>query len=122
MRIFLACLVLGVAAIAGIGSLAAAVVAGIKADARDLLGGDAEVRLAYRRVDAAERAFLVQGGRLSEIATMRAMARTQSGDRRSLIELKAVDPAYPLYGMVALAPAQSLGGALDRRGGHFGAA
>jgi len=122
LRIFLACIVLGVATIAGIGSLAAAVVAGIKADARDLLGGDAEVRLAYRRVDAAERAFLVQGGRLSEIATMRAMARTQSGDRRSLIELKAVDPAYPLYGMVALAPAQSLGGALDRRGGHFGAA
>jgi len=61
LRIFLACIVLGVATIAGIGSLAAAVVAGIKADARDLLGGDAEVRLAYRRVDAAERAFLGQG-------------------------------------------------------------
>ena len=102
---------LGVAAIAGIGSLAASVVAGIKGDARDLLGGDAEVRLAYRQVDAAERAFLAQAGRLSEIATMRAMARTQGGDRRSLIELKAVDPAYPLYGMVALVPAQSLGAA-----------
>jgi putative ABC transport system permease protein len=122
LRIFLACIVLGVAAIAGIGSLAAAVVAGIKADARDLLGGDAEVRLAYRQVDAAEHAFLAQSGRLSEIATMRAMARTQGGNRRSLIELKAVDPAYPLYGTVALAPAQSLGAALDRRGGHFGAA
>jgi putative ABC transport system permease protein len=122
LRIFLACIVLGVAAIAGIGSLAAAVVAGIKADARDLLGGDAEVRLAYRPVDAAERAFLAQSGRLSEIATMRAMARTQGGDRRSLIELKAVDPAYPLYGMVALTPAQSLGDAIDRRGGNFGAA
>jgi len=122
LRIFLACIVLGVAAIAGIGSLAASVVAGIKGDARDLLGGDAEVRLAYRQVDAAERAFLAQAGRLSEIATMRAMARTQGGDRRSLIELKAVDPAYPLYGMVALVPAQSLGAALDRRGGKFGAA
>ena len=50
--------VLGVTAIAGIGSLAAAVVAGIKADARDLLGGDAEARLTLRPADAAERAFL----------------------------------------------------------------
>ena len=122
MRVFLACLILGVAAVAGIGSLAASVVAGIKADARALLGGDAEARLAYRPVDAAEHAFLLQSGRLSEIATMRAMARTQDGNRRSLIELKAVDPAYPLYGAVALAPAQSLGAALGRRGGNFGAA
>ena len=76
--------------------------------------GDAEARLVYRPVNAAERAFLAQSGKLSEVATMRAMARIQSGDRRSLIELKAVDPAYPLYGAVALAPAQSLGDALDR--------
>ena len=122
LRIFLACLVLGVTAIAGIGSLAASVVAGITADARDLLGGDAEARLAYRPADADERAFLTRSGRVSEIATMRAMARTRGGDRRSLIELKAVDPAYPLYGAVALAPAQTLGAALDRRGGNFGAA
>jgi putative ABC transport system permease protein len=122
LRVFFACLVLGVTAIAGIGSLAASVVAGIKADARDLLGGDAEVRLAYRPVDAAERVFLAQSGRLSEIATMRAMARTQGGARRSLIELKAVDPGYPLYGAVGLGPTQSLGATLDRRGGNFGAA
>ena len=96
LRIFLACIVLGVAAIAGIGSLAASVVAGIKGDARDLLGGDAEVRVAYRPAGATERAFLAKGGRLSEIATMRAMARSQGGDRRSLIELKTVDRAYPL--------------------------
>ena len=122
LRIFLACLMLGVTAIAGIGSLAASVVAGIKADARDLLGGDIEVRLAYRRTDAAEHAFLARSGRLSEIATMRAMARTRDGGRRSLIELKAIDAAYPLYGAVVLAPAESLGAALDRRGANFGAA
>src|SRR4029077_1931292 len=67
LRVFLACLVLGVTAIAGIGSLAAAVVAGIKADARDLLGGDAEARLVYRPINAAERAFLTQNGKLSEV-------------------------------------------------------
>jgi putative ABC transport system permease protein len=122
LRVFIACLVLGVTAIAGVGSLAASVGAGIKAGARDLLGGDVEVRLAYRQVDAAERAFFEQNNRVSEIATLRAMARTPDGGRRSLIELKAVDRAYPLYGAVALSPAQGLAAALDQREGVFGAA
>jgi putative ABC transport system permease protein len=121
LRVFLACLVLGVTAIAGIGSLAAAVVAGIKADARDLLGGDVEARLALRPADPAEHAFLSESGEVSEITTMRAMVRTPDGDRRSLIELKAVDPAYPLYGTVALSPMQDLAATLDRREGRFGA-
>jgi putative ABC transport system permease protein len=122
LRVFLTCLVLGVTAIAGIGSLAATVVAGIRADARDLLGGDAEARLVYRPVNEAEWAFLAQSGKLSEVTTMRAMARTEDGGRRSLIELKAVDTAYPLYGAVALAPEQDLGTALNRRDGNFGVA
>ena len=53
---------------------------------------------------------------------MRAMARTPDGDRRSLIELKAVDAAYPLYGAVRLSPEQSLATALGRRDGSYGAA
>jgi putative ABC transport system permease protein len=122
LRVFLGCLVLGVTAIAAIGSLAASVSSGIKANARDLLGGDAEARLAYRPAGAAEREFLEHSGTVSEIATMRAMARTSDGDRRSLIELKAVDAAYPLYGSVELAPAQGLGAVLDGRDGRYGAA
>jgi putative ABC transport system permease protein len=120
-RIFLACLVLGVGAIAGIGSLAASLAAGITGDARELLGGDAEAVLAYRPADAAERAFLDRSGTVSEIASLRAMARTRDGDQRSLIELKAVDGAYPLYGTVVLSPTQALGAALNRRAGIFGA-
>lgn len=122
LGVFLGCLVLGVGAIAAIGSVAASVTAAIKRDARDLLGGDAEARLAYRPAGAAERAFLAQSGSVSEIATMRAMGRTPGGDRRSLIELKAVDAPYPLYGAVVLAPAQSLATALGLRDGAYGAA
>ena len=118
---FLACIVLGVAAIAGIGSLAASLSAGITGNARELLGGDVEARLAYRPADAAEHAFLARSGSLSETATLRAMARTPDGGRRSLIELKAVDAAYPLYGRVVLAPAQALGAALGPSNGVFGA-
>ncbi|HMD64592.1 MAG TPA: FtsX-like permease family protein [Stellaceae bacterium] len=122
LGVFLGCLVLGVTAIAAIGSIAASVTAAIKADARDLLGGDAEARLTYRPADPDEREFLAESGAVSEAATMRAMARTQDGARRSLIELKAVDAAYPLYGAVVLSPAQSLAAALGARDGSYGAA
>ena len=119
--VFLGCIVLGVAAIAGIGSLAASVAAGITGNARELLGGDVEAQLAYRQADPAEHAFLARSGTLCEIATLRAMARTRDGSRQSLIELKAVDTAYPLYGRVVLAPPQALGAALDHSNGVFGA-
>ena len=121
LRVFLGCIVLGVAAIAGIGSLAASLTAGIAGNARELLGGDIEARLAYRPADAAEHAFLAQSGILSETASLRAMARTSDGSRRSLIELKAVDADYPLYGRVVLAPPQALGAALGPSNGVFGA-
>ncbi|HUC71480.1 MAG TPA: FtsX-like permease family protein [Stellaceae bacterium] len=121
LRVFIACLVLGVGAIAGIGSLAASLSAGIAGDARELLGGDVEAQLAYRPANAAEDAFLAQSGTLSEVASMRAMARANDGHRQSLIELKAVDDAYPLYGKMALSPAQTLGSALALRDGILGA-
>ncbi len=52
---------------------------------------------------------------------MRAMARTADG-RSALIELKAVDGAYPLYGTVTLDPDMPLDRALAQRNGAFGAA
>src|SRR5262250_1522202 len=47
-RLFLFCLGLGVALIAGVGSVAEAVRLGLARDARTLLGGDVELRLLYR--------------------------------------------------------------------------
>ena len=120
-RIFLACLVLGVGAIAAIGSLGAAVEGGIRGDARTLLGGDVSARLAYRSASEPERQFLAASGTLSETAKLRAMARSLDGGRRSLVELQAVDDAYPLYGSVALAPPQALAAALVPADGVFGA-
>ena len=120
-RIFLACLVLGVAAIAGIGSLTEAVLAGIRADARLLLGGDVSVHLTYRSANDPERRFLADSGMLSEVAKLRSMARSIDATKRSLIELQAVDDAYPLYGEVALKPSLPLEQALKDQGGTFGA-
>ena len=65
--------------------------------------------------------FLESRGQVSAGATMRAMA-THRRRRRALVELKAVDGAYPLYGKVTLDPDMPLDRALAQRDGAFGAA
>src|SRR5215831_7947033 len=121
-RVFVACLALGVAAIAVVGSLGAAVRGGIAANARALLGGDLDVRVIHRELAPNEHHALASAGTLSETAELRAMARRLDGTRRRLVELKAVDGAYPLVGAVALAPNLALDQALAMRGGVWGAA
>jgi|HubBroStandDraft_1064217.scaffolds.fasta_scaffold00207_5 putative ABC transport system permease protein len=120
--IFLACLTIGVAAIAAVGSVSASIVAGLQADARDLLGGDVEFRLAQRLLPDETVAWLGARGRLSTVRELRGMVRTLGGDKRSLIELKSVDGAYPLFGAVELDPPLSLGEALAVEDGVAGLA
>jgi len=121
-RVFIACLTLGVAAIAGVGSLSESIVAGLRADARTLLGGDVDLRLVSRPAQPAEAAFLSTNSQaVSKVVEMRAMARPEQGSNRTLVEMKAVDGAYPLVGAIKLAPAQPLAAALARRDEAWGA-
>ena len=122
-RVFIACLILGVAAIAGVGSISESILAGIHADARKLLGGDVDLRLTHRSADAEQRAWLAANAdRFSEVAEMRAMVRRPDGATRSLVELKAVDGHYPLFGGLRLEVGGDLKDALSRRDGAWGAA
>lgn len=118
-RVFLACLALGVAAIAGVGSLSSAIQESLSRDARRLAGGDVVVRTTYREATEEQVARFRDAGRVAETLEMRAMAR--AGDSRALVELKAVDDVYPLYGQVRLDPEAALGDALARRDGRWGA-
>jgi putative ABC transport system permease protein len=120
-RVFLACLALGVAVIAGVGSLSTAIDIALSGNARTLLGGDVEFHLFHRPASADEAAYLARAGRVTAAADMRAMAKAPDGSKRSLIELKAVDAAYPLYGDVTLDPPQRLVDALALRDGRWGA-
>jgi putative ABC transport system permease protein len=123
--VFIACIALGVMAIAGVGSVASGLADGLAREGRVILGGDVAFSLSLREASAAERTFLERQGQLSVAATMRAMARTnggQNGGRTALVEVKAVDGAYPLYGSVALEPRQPLAQVLAQRDGAFGAA
>ena len=74
--VFIACIALGVLAIAAVGSLSASLENGLAREGRTILGGDLSFLLSHREVSAPERAFLEQQGKVSVAATMRAMART----------------------------------------------
>ncbi|MGB8843816.1 MAG: ABC transporter permease, partial [Aliidongia sp.] len=102
--IFLACLAIGVTAIAGVGSVSASIAAGLRGNARELLGGDVEFRIAQRPLPADTIAWLGARGTLSSLREMRGMVRSLDGDKSTLIELKSVDDAYPLVGSVTLDP------------------
>ena len=95
-RVFLGALMLGVAAIGTVGSVAEAMRDGIASNARLLLGGDIEMRSLYM-VPPEEIATLAGSyGTLSRTQNMRAML--QHDDTRKLVALKAVDAAWPLIG------------------------
>jgi putative ABC transport system permease protein len=119
--VLIACIALGVMAVAGVSSVASGLANGLAREGRVILGGDLAFSLSLREASAAERVFLERQGRVSLAATMRAMARVPDG-RAALVEVKAVDAFYPLYGTLALDPDQSLGNVLAQRDGAFGAA
>ncbi len=113
MRVVLACLALGVAAIASVGSLRGAVDRGLATEGARLLGGDIAIDNGAQGLPAALLAWLQgRGARVSEIVTLRTLAVAPSGER-VLVELKAVDGAYPLIGAPVLDPAVPLARALD---------
>jgi putative ABC transport system permease protein len=132
-RIVLACLALGVAAIAGIGSLSRAIEDGLRRDARKLLGGDLAFTLVHRPAGAAELAWLAARGEGSTAAELRAMAYVNGaggappapGKDRLLVELKGVDARYPLFGEVVAdaktLDARTLAEVLALQGGRYGA-
>ncbi|MFD1624711.1 ABC transporter permease [Azospirillum griseum] len=119
--IFLGCLALGVAAIAAVQSVSSGLKAGLVQDGRVILGGDVAVRQLYTPPTPEQRADLVGSARSSTSAEMRGMARALDESRSSLVELKAVDDPYPLYGAVTLTGGASLAEALAERDGLWGA-
>ncbi len=98
--VFISCLVLGVAIMGSVGGLGGVVEYALKSQAKSLLGGDIEARI--RGVEATEeqRRFLEQYGKLSYVATLRTMLYNE--DNALLVEIKAVDNAYPLVGDLRL--------------------
>ncbi len=122
-RVFLACLALGVAAIAAVGMLRSAIAAGLADQGAVILGGDAQMEFTYRYASAGERAWMAaRATAVSEIVDFRSMAVTgpEGAEERALTQVKAVDAAYPLTGAVELDPALPLATALAGHDGRPG--
>jgi len=126
-RLFIACLALGVGAIAAILSFSRAVEEGLRADAREILGGDVAVSLLYREATPEQMDYMKSRGQFVRWVDSRSMARPvgphgqSSAGRPTLVQLKAVEPAYPLYGTVELQGGGALADALAQKNGVWGA-
>lgn len=103
LRLLFLCLFLGVATLAAIGSLTAAITGEIAARGQSILGGDIEVAMTQREIDPGHRSDLERLGRFSETIRMRAMAQRVGPTPGSVLtELKGVDRVYPLFGTLTL--------------------
>ncbi|MDX2308039.1 MAG: FtsX-like permease family protein [Hyphomicrobium sp.] len=100
--VFIACVALGVAIIAAVGTLSDALRAGFAEQGRLILGGDVSLSRMHARATDTERAWMAARGAVSETATLRTMARRPDGSEESLAELKSVDSTYPLVGHVTV--------------------
>jgi len=119
--VFVACIALGVMAIAGVGSVAQSLADGLSRAGSAILGGDLNFSLVQREANDGERSFLERKGAVAAVATLPTMARTGDG-RTALVEIKAVDGGYPLFGTVTTEPDIPLSTLLARNGDAFGAA
>lgn len=116
-RVFLACLALGVAAIAAVGSVRVSIEQGLAREGAVILGGDAELTFTYRYADAEERAFMETVAEVvSETVDFRSMVVVDRAEvERGLTQVRGVDDAWPIYGEVGLDPPMAIADALATR-------
>lgn len=119
---FLVCIAIGVGALTGVSLFGAQVEGAVTKEARGLLGGDLEIRLSHLMSPKGEEVLHSlddRGVALTHVSELIAMAsRTESsgdGQPTQIIELKAVEPQYPLYGTLRLDPQDNLADLLGRQ-------
>ena len=96
--IFITCLWLGVGSIAAVQSLSSSMLDSLRHDSRYILGGDLSLRRLYQPATPDQLELMRQSGATSEVVEMRAMTRRSDDAKATMVELKAVDALYPLYG------------------------
>lgn len=121
-RIFMACLILGVTAIAAVGSLTRAIEDGMEREGQSILGGDLELNIFQAQLGPEPRTWLNERGTLSDSARLRTMAHVDGAPRSTLVELRAVDKLYPLYGDFLTKPSLDNEALFEKRAGSWGVA
>ncbi|ANK87582.1 MULTISPECIES: ABC transporter permease [Rhizobium] len=119
--IFLACIALGTGAIAAVNSVSQSITDTIASQGQELLAGDVRFELNNRQATPQEMSFLQGLGTVSVSTGLRSMARKPDGSDQALVEVKAIDDAYPLYGRFIAEPDYPLTALLSDQGGTYGA-
>jgi len=113
---FFVCIAIGVSALVGVSLFAAHVEHAVSSQAKGLLGGDLEIRSSHP-LSAESRTVLdtldqrsVSRTHISELVAMAARTTREatSAQATQIVELKAVEPGYPLYGALKIEPSLSL--------------
>ena len=111
---FFVCIALGVGALVGVALFASNVEQTVTREARALLGGDLEIRLSRLLSEQGKSVLESVADRgiamthVSELVAMAAVAEHDRGQQTQIVELKAVESAYPLYGRLDLEPKGAL--------------
>jgi putative ABC transport system permease protein len=119
--IFLACIALGTGAIAAVNSVSHSITDAISTQGQSLLAGDVRFEVNNREATPDELSYLKGLGAISASTGLRSMARLPDGSNQALVEVKAVDQAYPLYGTFEAEPNQPLAALLSEKDGAYGA-
>lgn len=121
-KIFMACLILGVTAIAAVGSLSRAIQEGMEREGQSILGGDIEISIFQKEAPEELVTWASDRGDLSVSARFRTMARVDGSFDSTLAELRAVDNLFPLYGDFTTKPAADTADLFEKRGDRWGTA
>lgn len=115
--VFVACVALGVAVITAVGALTDALRAGFEQQGEILLGGDVTLSRPHRRAEPAERTWMESRGRVSETATLRAMAggpmpanRSWSSSRASTKPIRSSGASHLATGRASMPPSARVRG------------
>ncbi|WP_439618056.1 ABC transporter permease [Shinella sp.] len=119
--IFLACIALGTAAIAGVNSVSSAITQAIASQGQSLLAGDVRFEFNNRFATPEELKHFQGLGDVSLSSALRSMARLPDGSDQTLVEAKGVDGAYPLYGTLETSPQQPSSALFAKEGEAYGA-
>jgi putative ABC transport system permease protein len=98
LRLFIACIAIGTLMLGAVWMLGSALSGAFDVNGRQFIGGDVEIAELPDPLPPNTIERLSLFGELSHVLDLRSTARV--GDRSAAIELRAVDLAYPLYGVL----------------------
>jgi putative ABC transport system permease protein len=120
LRVFLACLILGVTLVAATASLYRVVEHSLLADTRALLGGDVELESGEPLPDEVLD-WIRATGSISLVREFDTIVSVRDGDGFFRAEILVPDDAYPLYGALELTPDKPRQRLTARKDGLWGA-